>query len=69
MDWLEEKAGELGKFLQEKSLVRALVCYLCIGMVGVAGVYWITKNICLGSGFLRQVMSMSDFLRKCDDCE
>lgn len=48
MDWLEEKAGELGKFLQEKSLVRALVCYLCIGMVGVAGVYWITKNICLG---------------------
>lgn len=48
MDWLEEKAGQLQKFLQEKSLARALVCYLCIGMVGVAAVYWITRNICLG---------------------
>lgn len=47
MDWLEEKAEHLRKFLQEKSLVRTLVWYLCIGMVGVGTLYWITRNLCL----------------------
>lgn len=47
MDWLEEKVEQLRKFLQEKSLVRALVWYLCIGMAGVGTLYWITRNLCL----------------------
>lgn len=47
MDWLEEKAGQLGKILQERSLVRALVWYLCVGMVGVGAMYWVTRNVCL----------------------
>ena len=36
MDWLEEKTEQLWNFLQEKSLVRALIWYLCI-----------TRNLCL----------------------
>lgn len=47
MDWLEEKAEQFGKFLQEKSLARALVWYLCVGMVGVGAMYWVTRNVCL----------------------
>lgn len=33
--------------MQEKSLVRSLVWYLCIGMTGVGTLYWITRNLCL----------------------
>ncbi len=47
MDWLEEKIEQIQVFLQEKSLLKALVCYLCIGMLGVGTMYWITRNICL----------------------
>ena len=47
MDWLEEKSEQFGKFLQEKSLARALVWYLCVGMLGVGAMYWITRNVCL----------------------
>ncbi len=47
MDWLEEKMEQMRIFLQEKSLVKSLVCYLCIGMVGVVTFYWITRNMCL----------------------
>ena len=39
MDWLEEKSEQFGKFLQEKSLARALVWYLCVGMLGVGAMY------------------------------
>ncbi len=47
MDWLEEKTEQLWNFLQEKSLVRALIWYLCICTVGVIAAYWITRNLCL----------------------
>ncbi|EOS22769.1 hypothetical protein C806_03382 [Lachnospiraceae bacterium 3-1] len=47
MDWLEEKVEQLRKILQEKSLVLALVWYLCIGMAGAFTLYWITQNLCL----------------------
>lgn len=47
MDWLEEKTEQLWNFLQEKSLVRTLIWYLCICTVGVIAVYWITRNLCL----------------------
>lgn len=47
MDWLEEKTEQLWKFLQDRSLVRALIWYLCISMVGVIAAYWITRNLCL----------------------
>lgn len=47
MDWLEEKTEQLRRFLQEKSLVRALIWYLCICTVGVIAAYWITRNLCL----------------------
>ncbi len=47
MDWLEEKTEQIWRFLQEKSLVRALVWYLCICTVGVIAAYWITRNLCL----------------------
>lgn len=46
MDWIEEKMEQMRVFLQEKSLVKSLVCYLCIGMVGVGTLYWITRNMC-----------------------
>lgn len=47
MDWLEEKTEQLRKILQDKSLVRALIWYLCISAVGVIAAYWITRNLCL----------------------
>lgn len=47
MDWIEEKIEQIRIFLHEKSLVTALVCYLCIGMLGVGTLYWITRNFCL----------------------
>lgn len=47
MDWLEEKIDQLRRYLQNKSLTISLVCYLCIGMVGVGTLYWITRNVCL----------------------
>ncbi len=47
MDWLEEKTEQLWNFLQEKSLVRALIWYLCICTVWVIAAYWITRNLCL----------------------
>ncbi len=47
MDWLEEKTEQLWNFLQEKSLVRTLIWYLCICTVGVIAAYWITRNLCL----------------------
>lgn len=47
MDWLEEKVEEMKKYLQGKALAGALVWYLCISMIGVAGAYWITQNLCL----------------------
>ncbi|MCI9136463.1 MAG: HAMP domain-containing histidine kinase [Lachnospiraceae bacterium] len=47
MDWLEEKIEQMKKFLKNGSLVRTLVCYLCIGMAGVGALYWITRNLCL----------------------
>ncbi len=46
MDWIEEKTEQLRNYLQEKSLVKALVCYLCIGMTGVLALCWITRNLC-----------------------
>lgn len=47
MDWLEEKIEQIRKSLQNSSLVWTLVCYLCIGMIGVGALYWITRNLCL----------------------
>lgn len=47
MDWLEEKTEQFLKYMQEKSLIRSLVWYLCIGMAGVGTFYWITRNLCL----------------------
>ncbi|MEY8389929.1 HAMP domain-containing sensor histidine kinase [Lachnospiraceae bacterium 45-W7] len=46
MDWIEEKIEQLRISLKEKSLVKALVCYLCIGMAGVLTLCWITRNLC-----------------------
>lgn len=47
MDWIEEKIEQMRISLQEKSLIKSLVCYLCIGMAGVGTLYWITRNLCL----------------------
>lgn len=47
MDWIEENIEKIRISLQEKSLVKALVCYLCIGMLGVGALYWVTRNLCL----------------------
>lgn len=47
MDWIEEKIEQMRVSLQEKSLVKSLICYFCIGMAGVGTLYWITRNMCL----------------------
>lgn len=47
MDWLEEKIEQLRERIQDKSLIKSLVCYLCIGMIGVGALYWISRNVCL----------------------
>lgn len=47
MDWIEEKIEQMQVSLQEKSLVKSLICYFCIGMTGVGTLYWITRNVCL----------------------
>ena len=46
MDWLEEKIEQFRRYLKKKSLAMSLVCYLCIGMLGVGTLYWITRNVC-----------------------
>lgn len=47
MDWIEEKIEQFRNYIQDTSLIKSLVWYLCIGMVGVWALYWITRNICL----------------------
>lgn len=47
MDWLEEKIEQIRVYIQDSSLIKSLVWYLCIGMIGVGALYWITRNVCL----------------------
>lgn len=46
MDWLEEKIEKLKEYLKNTSLVRSLVCYLCITSIGAVTLWLFTRNIC-----------------------
>ena len=45
MDWIEEKIEKLKKYLQNATLVRSLVCYLCITTIGALVLWILTRNI------------------------
>lgn len=46
MDWIEEKAEKLKEYLKNISLVRSLICYLCITSIGAVALWLFTRNIC-----------------------
>lgn len=48
MDWLEEKIEQLKRYVQNISLMKSLVCYLCVSAAGAGTLYLLTSNLCRG---------------------
>lgn len=48
MDWLEKKAEQAKQYLRDVSLLKSLLCYMLLGVIGALTVWVFTRNLCVG---------------------